>query len=116
MGEEGFDGIVIKGRSERPVYLWIKDGICELRDASGIWGKDTYQTESMLRKELQDEKAKIACIGQVGERLVKISSIMNDMGRAAGRCGIGAVMRSKNLKAIAVRGTKLSFFPSAKEA
>ena len=112
----GFDGIVIKGKSERPVYLWIKDGVYELRDAAALWGRDTYETEAVLRKGLQDEKVKVSCIGQAGERLARISSIMNDMGRAAGRCGVGAVMGSKNLKAVAVRGTKLNVFPVAREA
>ena len=112
----GFDGIVIKGKSERPVYLWIKDGAYELKDAAALWGRDAYETEEALRKELQDEKVKVSCIGQAGERLARISSIMNDMGRAAGRCGVGAVMGSKNLKAIAVRGTKMNVFPVAREA
>ena len=112
----GFDGIIIKGRSEKPVYLWINDGKCELRDASALWGKDSYETEHALRENPEDAKIKVACIGQAGERLVRISSIMNDLGRAAGRCGVGAVMGSKNLKAIAVRGTKMMVFPAAKEA
>ena len=112
----GFDGVVIRGKSERPVYLWIRDGAYELRDAAAIWGRDTYETEVALRRELQDEKVKVSCIGQAGERLARISSIMNDMGRAAGRCGVGAVMGSKNLKAIAVRGTRTIVFPVAREA
>ena len=86
-----------------------------MRDASALWGKDSYETEHALRENLEDAKIKVACIGQAGERLVRISSIMNDLGRAAGRCGVGAVMGSKNLKAIAVRGTKMIVFPAAKE-
>ncbi len=112
----GFDGIIIKGRAQRPTYLWIRDGACELRDASRIWGMDTYETEDALRQELQDPKTRVACIGQAGERLSRISAIMNDKGRAAGRCGVGAVMGSKNLKAVAVRGTKMIVYPVAKEA
>ena len=112
----GFDGLIITGKSEKPVYLWLKDGAFELRDASGLWGKDAFETEGLIRKELLDEKIRVACIGQAGERLVSISSIMNDLGRAAGRCGVGAVMGSKNLKAVAVRGTAMNPFPAAKEA
>lgn len=112
----GFDGIVFKGRAPKPTFLWIRDGICELRDASRIWGRDTYDTEDALRQELQDPKIKVASIGQAGEKLSRISAIMNDKGRAAGRCGVGAVMGSKNLKAVAVRGTKMSVYPVAKEA
>lgn len=112
----GFDGIVFRGRAAKPSYLLVKDGVCELKDASHLWGKDTYETELALRRELNDEKVRVACIGQAGERLSKISSIMNDLGRAAGRCGVGAVMGSKNLKAVAVRGTKMVVFPAAREA
>jgi aldehyde:ferredoxin oxidoreductase len=112
----GFDGIVFKGKAEKPTYLMVKDGGYELRDAGALWGRDTYETEGVLRKELNDEKVKVACIGQAGERLARISSIMNDLGRAAGRCGVGAVMGSKNLKAIAVRGTRMNVFPAAREA
>ncbi len=109
----GFDGLVIKGSSEKPVFLWIKDGEYELRDAGHLWGKDTYETEHSLRE--LDPKVKVASIGQAGERQVRISSIMNDLGRAAGRCGVGAVMGSKKLKAIAVRGTRANVVPAARE-
>lgn len=112
----GFDGIIFRGRAAKPSYLLVKDGVCQLKDASHLWGKDTYETELALRRELNDEKVRVACIGQAGERLSKISSIMNDLGRAAGRCGVGAVMGSKNLKAVAVRGTKMVVFPAAREA
>jgi aldehyde:ferredoxin oxidoreductase len=112
----GFDGIVFKGKAEKPTYLMVKDGGYELRDASALWGKDTYETEGALRRELNDERVKVACIGRAGERLSRISSIMNDLGRAAGRCGVGAVMGSKNLKAVAVRGTRMNVFPAAREA
>lgn len=102
----GFDAIVVEGKSEKPVYLWIKDGEVELKDASKIWGKDVYQTEDMIRESLGDKKIIVSSIGPAGEKLVKIACIMNDKDRAAGRCGLGAVMGSKKLKAIAVRGTQ----------
>ena len=102
----GFDGIVIRGQSDSPVYLWIKDGNVEIRDASHLWGKDTYSTHELLMTET-DAKASGACIGQAGERLVRFAGIVNDgkMGRIAARCGMGAVMGSKKLKAVVVRGT-----------
>lgn len=103
----GFDGIIITGKAERPVYLWINDEKVEIRDASHIWGKDTYETDSLLRSETQ-EKAVVSSIGQAGEKQVLLSSIMADGKdtRAAGRCGMGAVMGSKKLKAIVVLGTQ----------
>ncbi len=110
----GYDGIIIKGRSDNPVYLSIIDGKIELRDASKLWGTDTYQTEEYLKDELEDPSLKVASIGQAGENGVLFASIMNDSGRAAGRCGVGTVMGSKNLKAIAVRGTKINVIPAAK--
>ena len=102
----GIDGIIVKGQAQRPVYLWIHNGKAELRDANRIWGKNTYQVSDELQKET-DSHASIACIGMAGENLVKIAGIMNDgiQGRAAARCGLGALMGSKKLKAIAVRGT-----------
>jgi aldehyde:ferredoxin oxidoreductase len=108
----GFDGIVVKGQSSKPVYLWINNGKVEIRDAAHIWGKDTYEVAELLQQET-DSMASVACIGVAGERLVKIAGIMNDgkQGRAAARCGLGALMGSKRLKAIAVRGTlPLSFY------
>lgn len=103
----GFIGIVVRGESEKPVYLWVNDGIVEIRDAQHLWGKDTYETSESLQKET-DEKASVACIGPAGEKRVRIACIMNDgkAGRAAARCGLGAVMGAKKLKAIAVRGTQ----------
>ncbi len=102
----GFDGVVISGRSPKPVYLWISDGNAELRDASHIWGMDTYETDRAVKDET-DRYAVIACIGPAGEKLARIAGIINDgkHGRAAARYGLGAVMGSKLLKAIAVRGT-----------
>ena len=100
------DGIIISGQSEKPVYLWVHNGKTELRDASHIWGKDTYEVSDQLQRET-DVKASVACIGVAGEKLVKFAGIMNDgrQGRAAARCGLGALMGSKKLKAIAARGT-----------
>jgi aldehyde:ferredoxin oxidoreductase len=101
----GYDGIVIRGRSEKPVWLSIVEGQAPaLRDAADLWGLDTYETQQRLRDELGDPKVRVASIGPAGENLVLYSAIMNDRGRAAGRTGMGAVMGSKNLKAIAVRG------------
>lgn len=101
----GYDGLLITGRAARPVYLCIHDGVAELRDAESLWGQDTYQTQEVLLQELGDPKARVACIGPAGENLVKYAAIMNDAGRVAGRTGMGAVMGSKKLKAIVVRGT-----------
>jgi aldehyde:ferredoxin oxidoreductase len=101
----GYDGIVFRGRSEKPVWLSIVEGQPPaLHDAAGLWGLDSYQTQQRIRDELADQKARVACIGPAGENLVLYAAIMNDHGRAAGRAGMGAVMGSKNLKAIAVRG------------
>lgn len=101
----GFDGIIIKGKSPKPVYLWIHDGEVEIRDAVHLWGKDTFETDRLI-KEATNEKAVVSVIGQAGENLVKFASIMTDglEARAVGRTGLGAVMGSKNLKAIAVYG------------
>jgi len=101
-----YDMIVFRGASEKPTYLWIKDDHAELRDAEKVWGLDTHKTEDILRAEVGDSEAKVACIGPAGERLVRIAAIINDKYRAAARCGIGAVMGSKKLKAVIVRGTK----------
>jgi len=103
----GFDGLVIKGRAPKPVYLWISNGEIKLGDAQHLWGKDTFETDSMVKSETHP-KAVVASIGQAGERCVPLASIMNDgvHARTAGRCGLGAVMGSKNLKAIVVYGEK----------
>ncbi len=104
----GVDGIFFTGISEKPVYLLIDDDKVELKDASQLWGKDCYETEDLIRKELGDERKrfKIACIGPAGEKLVRFAGISNDKGRYAARSGLGAVMGSKKLKAIVVRGKK----------
>lgn len=100
----GYDGIIFKGRSPKPVYLLLTDSGPELRDASDLWGKDVFKTIDELEK--RHEKSKAAVIGPAGETLVRYAAIMNDMHRAAGRGGVGAVMGSKHLKAIVVHGTK----------
>lgn len=103
----GFDGLVIWGRAVKPTYVWLTDNDVELRDASAYWGMDTYTLDEALRKET-DLKARVASIGPAGERLAKIAGVMHDGkdARPAARGGLGAVMGSKNLKAIIVRGTK----------
>ncbi len=101
----GYDMIVIEGAAKSPVYIWINDDKVEIRDAGSLWGKNVPDTTDELRA-LTDEDAKIACIGPAGEKKVLFASIMNEMHRAAGRSGVGAVMGSKNLKAVAVVGTK----------
>lgn len=101
----GYDGLIVEGKADSPVYLWISDGKAEIRDASHIWGLDSFETQEVIRKELGDDKIKVACIGPSGEKQILLACVMNDEGRAAGRGGAGAVMGSKNLKAIAVRGT-----------
>ncbi|MGI6435514.1 MAG: aldehyde ferredoxin oxidoreductase family protein [Syntrophomonadaceae bacterium] len=100
----GFDGIIIEGKAEHPVYLWIYNELVEIRDASELWGKDVVETTDMIKAATNDE-AKVACIGPAGENLVKFACIINEYSRAAGRSGVGAVLGSKNLKAIAVRGS-----------
>ncbi len=102
----GFDGLIIRGRSDSPVYIWISDDQVEIRDAHRLWGRDSWETDARIKQET-DEKASVACIGPGGEQLVRFAAIMNEGrdGRAAGRAGLGAVMGSKRLKAVAVRGT-----------
>jgi aldehyde:ferredoxin oxidoreductase len=101
----GYDGIIVEGKAAKPVYIHVKDGKAEIRSASHIWGKETLDMENILREELGDLDYKFVSIGIGGENGVKIACVMNDADRAAGRTGLGAVMGSKNLKAIAVRGT-----------
>lgn len=101
----GYDAIVIKGKADSPVYLLIDDDRIEIKGAQHLWGKDVFETDSLLKNEI-GASSKAACIGQAGENLVRISNIISDgyHGRATGRCGLGAVMGSKNLKAIVVDG------------
>ncbi len=100
----GFDAIVIRGKSPEPVWLWVHDGQAELRHASHLWGRITGEAEAMIREELGDDKVEVLQIGPAGERLVRFAAIMNMSNRANGRTGMGAVMGSKNLKAVAARG------------
>ena len=102
----GFDGIVVKGRSPKPVYLWLHDGHAELRDAGHLWGRVTGEAQEMLKQELGDDRIEVLQVGPAGEKCVRFAAIMNMCSRAAGRTGMGAVMGSKNLKAIAVRGAQ----------
>jgi len=99
----GYDAVFLTGISPKPVYLFINNGRAELRDAAHLWGKDAYQTEDMLKSELGKD-TEIACIGPAGEKVSLISAVMNDKGRAAARSGLGAIMGSKKLKAIAAKG------------
>lgn len=99
----GYDAVFFKGVSDAPVYLLISDGKAELKDAGHLWGKDTHQTEEMLKAECGKD-ARVACIGGAGEKLSLISAVINDKGRAAARSGLGAVMGAKKLKALVVRG------------
>jgi aldehyde:ferredoxin oxidoreductase len=102
----GWDMIIFEGKSEKPVYLVINDDDVELRDASHLWGKSVWQTEEIIKTGLQDPLVRVSSIGKAGENGVLYAAVVNDLHRAAGRSGVGAVMGSKNLKAIAVRGTK----------
>jgi len=102
----GFDAIIIEGESPAPVYLWIRDGGAELRDASALWGLETKETVEFIRDELGDPRVRCAMIGPAGENLVRFACVMHGTKDAVGRTGLGAVMGSKKLKAVAVRGTK----------
>lgn len=102
----GYDQIIVYGRASEPVYVWIDDDNVEIRDAKHLWGKDTYDTHKSILEETGDPEIHTVEIGVAGENLVKMGNILSDAFRGAGRTGMGAVMGSKNLKAIAVRGTK----------
>jgi len=101
----GFDAIIITGKAPKPVYLWVHNGQAEIRDASHLWGKLTKESQEAIRAELGDKQIKVAQIGPAGENLVKYACISNELAHFNGRTGMGAVMGSKNLKAVAVRGT-----------
>jgi aldehyde:ferredoxin oxidoreductase len=100
----GFDGIIFEGKAAKPVYLWVHDGEAELRDAGHLWGKETAVAQDAIREELGDKRIRTAMVGPSGENLVRFACIINDLTNAHGRSGMGAVMGSKNLKAVAVRG------------
>lgn len=101
----GYDMVVLEGKADHPVYITIHDDKIEIKDAAQIWGKDVYATTEFVKQEFGDDKAKVLTIGPAGENLSFLASVMNDLYRAAGRSGVGAVMGSKNVKAILVRGT-----------
>ncbi len=101
----GYDAVILKNKAEKPTYLWIDDDLVQLLDASHLMGKSPAQTEETIKAELGDYYIRVAAIGTAGEKLTRIACIINEKTRAAGRTGLGAVMGSKNLKAIAVRGT-----------
>ncbi len=102
----GYDAIVITGKAEKPFYVWIDDDTVQMMDATNLWGKSPAETEDAIREELGDYYIRVAAIGPAGENLVKVACIINDKTRAAGRTGLGAVMGSKKMKAIAIRGAK----------
>ena len=102
----GFDALMIRGRSETPVYLWIKDGQVEFRDARPYWGKLSGEVQGGLEQELGDKRIRVLQTGVAGERGVRFAAIVNQLKHFHGRAGLGAVMGSKNLKAIAIRGSK----------
>jgi aldehyde:ferredoxin oxidoreductase len=102
----GWDAIVFHGRAEKPVYVWIKDDTVEIRDAAHLWGKETGDVEAALREAHADRLVRVAQTGVAGENLVRYALVVNDLNEVAGRGGMGAVMGSKNLKAIAVRGSQ----------
>ena len=100
----GFDMVIIEGKADNPVYLYITDKSVSIKDAGHLWGKTTHETTDTLLNENNSKNGKVACIGPAGENLVKFAAIINDKHRAAGRTGVGAVMGSKNLKALFVDG------------
>jgi aldehyde:ferredoxin oxidoreductase len=101
----GFDAVIVEGQAEEPVYLWIKDGEAEIRDASHLWGKTTKETQEAIREEMDEPRAEMAMIGAGGENVVRYACVMHGIKDAAGRAGMGAVMGSKKLKAVAAAGT-----------
>jgi len=101
----GFDHLVVSGKAAKPVYIWINDGEISTEDASHLWGKDTFETQTIIRNDHDDEDIKSVVIGAAGENLVRFANVRSGMKNSAGRTGMGAVMGSKNLKAVAVRGT-----------
>jgi aldehyde:ferredoxin oxidoreductase len=102
----GFDMVFSTGKADHPVYLLIQDGKPEIKDARHLWGKDSSKTEELIRQDNGSPTLKVSCIGMAGEKLSRIAAIMNDRGRAAARSGLGAVMGSKNLKAVACEGSR----------
>jgi aldehyde:ferredoxin oxidoreductase len=101
----GYDGIILIGQSAAPVWLYVHDGRADLRDATDLWGLDTFETQTHIKAALRDKRVRVGCIGPAGENQVRYAAVMHDNARAAARTGLGAVMGAKRLKAIAVRGT-----------
>jgi len=102
--QSGYDGLFIIGKADKPVYLYLDHGTAQIRDAADLWGRDIYETQQMLKAAIGKPRLGIACIGPAGEQMARTAGIMNDAGRAAGRCGLGALMGSKNLKAVVATG------------
>lgn len=102
----GWDGLIIEGASEKPVYLWIDDDKVEIRDAGHLWGKTTGEVQEQIQQELGDKKIRVTQIGPGGERLALQACVLNDINHAAGRCGLGAVLGAKKLRAVATRGSQ----------
>lgn len=111
----GYDNIIVQGKSDNPVYIYINDGNVEIRDANKVWGNETLETESLIKREIGDPDVKVLCIGPAGEKMVSFACIRTGIQSAAGRGGTGAVMGSKNLKAIAVRGKQAIKIAKLKE-
>ena len=105
MKKAGFDAVIVTGKAKKPVYLLLDNGKAELRDAAHLWGKTTGQTTDAIVDELNDKTVRVSCIRAGGEKLVLFACIINEKTRVAGCGGVGAVMGSKNLKAIAARET-----------
>ncbi|MBN1572901.1 MAG: aldehyde ferredoxin oxidoreductase family protein [Deltaproteobacteria bacterium] len=107
----GYDALIVEGRAKKPVYIWIKDDAVEIKDAGKVWGLGTYEAQNLIKEEVGEKRARIAIIGPAGENLVRFANVGNELGHYNGRNGLGAVMGSKNLKAVAVRGSgKLMVF------
>jgi len=102
----GYDQIAIQGRAEKPVYLWVNDDEVQIRDASHLWGMDVYGTDAALKEELHDSDVKVACVGQAAENGVTYAGVFTSLVRAAARTGMGTLMAAKNMKALAIRGSK----------
>ena len=104
--QAGWDMVIVEGKAKKPVYLVIQNDVAELKPADDLWGKSVWETEEILKREHQDPQMRVSSIGRAGEAGILFAAIVNDLHRAAGRSGVGTVMASKNLKAVAVRGTK----------
>lgn len=102
----GYDGIVIRGKADKPIWIFIDDDAVTFHDAADLWGMETFQTEEAIRAKVGDERVRSTTIGPAGEKLVRFANLTNDRGRQAGRTGLGAVLGSKLVKAVAIRGTK----------